>query len=160
MFFVDTTTTTTTTAATASDIASRPCTEHWLRDKVSRALVLIATRDHVVVWAMGCEPQRFIGLTEVEARHLARYGGLRKRPGHVHRSQLKRGDIVRTPAWVIDDGTVRPMAELWPDHPTVLLVEFWDAEGGETRLCSMQDRCELNSNVCDYPEIFEVVSRL
>lgn len=152
------TTTMMMTAEAARDLATRPCTEFWLRDKASANRILIATRDHVVVWAMGADPHRFIGLTEVEARHLARYGGMRKRPGAVSRSQLKRGDIVRTPAWVVIDGETRNTADLWPDHPPVLIVEH--AEGGATRLCSMRDHREMTFNVCDYPEIFEVVSRL
>lgn len=152
---------TTTTTTTAGDASNRPCSEHWLRDKLSRARVLIATRDGIVVWAMGCEPERFIGLTEVEARHLARYGGLRKRPGIVHRSQLKRGDIVRTPAWVIIDGIERPIGELWPDHPPTLIVDRWDISDGSTRLCSMElRRCDMDADISNYPEIFEVVSRL
>ena len=35
--------------------------------------IFLTLRDGVVVGAMGSEPARFVGLTESEARHRARY---------------------------------------------------------------------------------------
>lgn len=49
-----------------------------LPDK-NRGLIWLNLRDGVVVGAMGSEPKRFIGLTESQARHLARYGSIAKR---------------------------------------------------------------------------------
>lgn len=43
-----------------------------------RGHISLTLCDGVVVGAMGSEPQRFIGLTETQARHLARYGSIRK----------------------------------------------------------------------------------
>lgn len=45
-----------------------------IRDK-GRGHVWLTIRAGVVVGAMGSDPARFPGLTEKEARHVARYGG-------------------------------------------------------------------------------------
>lgn len=49
-----------------------------LPDK-NRGQIWLNLRDGVVVGAMGSEPERFLDLTESQARHLARYGGIAKR---------------------------------------------------------------------------------
>lgn len=46
-----------------------------LKDKHSGLSIFLTLRDGVVVGAMGCEPGRYIGLTEARAKHVARYGG-------------------------------------------------------------------------------------
>jgi len=51
-------------------------TDLKLRDR-GRGHIVITLRDGVVVGAMGSEPERFMGLTLEQARHLARYGGRR-----------------------------------------------------------------------------------
>ena len=48
-----------------------------LHDKRSGGRIYLWIRDGVVVGAMGCEPERFIGRTVDDARHIARYGGKR-----------------------------------------------------------------------------------
>lgn len=45
-----------------------------LNDRYSGQAVELNMRDGVVVGATGCEPRRYLGLTEDEARHYARYG--------------------------------------------------------------------------------------
>lgn len=40
-----------------------------------RGSIFLVIRGGVVIGALGCEPGRFIGLTEARARHVARYGG-------------------------------------------------------------------------------------
>ncbi len=45
-----------------------------LKDR-GRGRVWLTIRDGIVVGAMGSEPKRYMGLTILEARHLARYGG-------------------------------------------------------------------------------------
>lgn len=45
-----------------------------LNDK-GHGQIWITVRDGVVVGAMGSDPQRYLGLTEARARHVARYGG-------------------------------------------------------------------------------------
>ncbi len=49
-----------------------------LKDK-SRGSVALRLRDGVVVGATGSEPGRFMGLTEAEARYLARHGAPEKK---------------------------------------------------------------------------------
>lgn len=44
-----------------------------LRDRASGGYIYLTIRHGVVVGAMGCTPKRFVGLTESEARHRARY---------------------------------------------------------------------------------------
>lgn len=55
-----------------------PARKLALRDRI-RGKVWLNLRDDVVVGATGSEPERFIGLTESQARHVARYGGTGKR---------------------------------------------------------------------------------
>ena len=47
-----------------------------LRDRYSGNPIWIVVRDGMVTGAMGCEPARYIGLTESDARHYARTGRL------------------------------------------------------------------------------------
>lgn len=44
-----------------------------LRDRVSGNSIFLTLRDGVVVGAMGADPARFVGLTEQQARHKARF---------------------------------------------------------------------------------------
>lgn len=48
-----------------------------LKDKYSGGFMVLVLRGGVVTGACGCEPARYIGLTESDARHVGRYGGLR-----------------------------------------------------------------------------------
>lgn len=48
-----------------------------LKDRSSGSLIRLKVRAGRVVGAMGSEPKRYIGLTLDEAKHLARYGGMR-----------------------------------------------------------------------------------
>lgn len=48
-------------------------TQIKLKDRASGCFIFLAIRDGVVVGAMGSEPARFVGLTEEQARHRARY---------------------------------------------------------------------------------------
>ena len=51
-----------------------------LKDKLN-GTSWVTLRDGVVVSAVSCDPRRFLGLSEAQARHLARYGSLgRKAP--------------------------------------------------------------------------------
>lgn len=52
-------------------------TEVTLADK-HRGKIYLAVRDGVVVGAMGSDPDRFIGKTLDQAKHIARYGGAKK----------------------------------------------------------------------------------
>lgn len=47
-----------------------------LKDRYSGGSIWITLCDGLVVGAMGCEPQRFVGLTARKALHLARYGAV------------------------------------------------------------------------------------
>lgn len=49
-----------------------------LKDKASGCFIWIAITEGKVVGALGSDPQRYMGLTEAQARHLARYGGIGK----------------------------------------------------------------------------------
>lgn len=49
-----------------------------LRDK-GRGFILLTLRDGVVIGAMGSEPIRFVGKSERDARHIARYGAISDR---------------------------------------------------------------------------------
>jgi hypothetical protein len=49
-----------------------------LSDKLSGGSVWLRLRDGKVVGAMGSDPDRFVGLTLAEAKHVARYGGAKK----------------------------------------------------------------------------------
>ncbi|GMV19993.1 MAG: hypothetical protein AMXMBFR56_82170 [Polyangiaceae bacterium] len=44
-----------------------------LRDRVSGNFIYLTLRDGVVVGAMGADPSRYVGLTEQQARHKARF---------------------------------------------------------------------------------------
>lgn len=44
-----------------------------LRDRVSGNFIYLTLRDGVVVGAMGADPSRYVGLTEQQARHRARF---------------------------------------------------------------------------------------
>lgn len=44
-----------------------------LRDRVSGNFIYLTLRDGVVVGAMGSDPARYVGLTERQARHKARF---------------------------------------------------------------------------------------
>ena len=44
-----------------------------LKDRMSGHKIYLTLRDGTVVGAMGSEPRRYLGLTEKEARHKARY---------------------------------------------------------------------------------------
>ena len=46
-----------------------------LEDK-QRGLIHLGVRNGIVVSALGSEPERYLGLTEDQARHLARYGNV------------------------------------------------------------------------------------
>jgi hypothetical protein len=48
-------------------------TELVLKDKASGFRIFLTLRADVVVGAMGSNPERYVGLTVAEARHLARY---------------------------------------------------------------------------------------
>lgn len=48
-------------------------TELKLRDRASGQWIWLVIRDNRVTGAMGSSPARYIGLTEAEARHKARY---------------------------------------------------------------------------------------
>jgi hypothetical protein len=55
------------------DDALTVTTELVLKDRYSGNRVFLTLRDGVVVGAMGCEPQRYVGLAEQDARHKARF---------------------------------------------------------------------------------------
>lgn len=50
-----------------------------LRDKASGGRIYLNVRGGHVVGAMGADPYRYLGLTEADARHVARYGGIRRK---------------------------------------------------------------------------------
>ena len=49
-----------------------------LKDR-GRGRIWLVIRNGIVTGAMGSEPERYVGLTIDQARHLARYGGRRGR---------------------------------------------------------------------------------
>lgn len=75
---------------------------------------------------------------------------------NVHRFDLQVGDRVAAPATVrVGDDWV-PLADVWPEHPAVLVVRVWDVEEGETELADPAGVAGyLDLNVCDYPETME-----
>ncbi len=56
-----------------SNTTKKDTTELTLRDRAAGQKIWLTLRDGVVVGAMGSSPARYIGLTEAEARHKARY---------------------------------------------------------------------------------------
>lgn len=77
-----------------------------------------------------------------------------------HSSELVAGDLVRPPALVRDCETDRwvPLAELWPDHPPVLVVREWDWTEGESCLESLDGSGGIDNNVLDYSDTWEIVT--
>lgn len=76
-------------------------------------------------------------------------------PSTVLKHGLIPGMVVRTPDFIIDDtGRHVPIDEVWPRHDRYLLVTRWDWEEGESALHGPTGH--LDSNVLDYPEMFEV----
>jgi len=73
----------------------------------------------------------------------------------VHRFDLQVGDRVVAPATVRQGGAWVPLADVWPEHPPVLVVRLWSVEDGETMLANPDGRGYLDLNVCDYPETME-----
>ncbi len=55
-------------------MATQHSADLTLRDK-SRGKIWLWMQNAIVIGAMGSEPKRYLGLTEVQARHLAQYGG-------------------------------------------------------------------------------------
>jgi hypothetical protein len=53
--------------------ASNMITTITLRDRVSGNQMYLTLRDGTVIGAMGSDPARYMGLTEAQARHKARY---------------------------------------------------------------------------------------
>lgn len=51
-----------------------PPTRIVLHDRYSGGPIHLVVRQGVVTGAMGCEPERYVGLREDDARHYARYG--------------------------------------------------------------------------------------
>lgn len=58
-------------------MATQRTADLTLKDK-GRGTIWLWTRDGVVIGAMGSEPKRYLGLTEQQARHLARYGNVKR----------------------------------------------------------------------------------
>lgn len=54
-------------------IETRSAESMTLKDRMSGHKIYLTLRDGTVVGAMGSEPRRYLGLTEAEARHKARY---------------------------------------------------------------------------------------
>lgn len=74
----------------------------------------------------------------------------------IPRSKLKPGMIVRTPAYVKQEGKKVLVTKIWPGAPAELRVAVWRWKDGETRLESMTSTDHLDLNVRDYPSTFEV----
>ena len=62
-----------------SSTSAKPAVRLTLRDR-ERGHISLTLRDGIVVGAAGSEPKRFMGLSEAQARHLARYGGSSSKP--------------------------------------------------------------------------------
>ena len=57
-------------------MATQHSADLTLKDK-GHDTIWLWMRDGVVIGAMGSEPKRYLGLTEKQARHLARFGNVR-----------------------------------------------------------------------------------
>jgi hypothetical protein len=64
-----------------------------LRDRVSGNSIFLTFRDGVVVGAMGADPSRYVGLTEQQARHRARFSQRGDNPRYRYRILWGNGQV-------------------------------------------------------------------
>lgn len=78
-----------------------------LRDRVSGNFIYLTLRDGVVVGAMGADPSRYVGLTEQQARHKARFSQRGDNPSRY--GGVRRSDV--------EDQTKKLYEEAWKADP-------------------------------------------
>lgn len=80
----------------------------------------------------------------------------------IDQQDLMPGMLVVAPHAVCNDaGVWRPLAEIWPDHPSILRVELWNDDGESMLTRPGDDRVGeivgVDLNQLDYPDRFLVV---